>query len=66
MIDNYWCYCQEGFYFFYLFKLEIVNNSVVKKNCWKKVFNFWYYLICLYKKKFDLLLLDIFVEYFEF
>lgn len=56
-----------GKFYFFLFKLEIVNNSVVKKKkCWKKVFNFWYYLICLNKEKFDLLLLDIFVECFEF
>lgn len=32
MTDNYWRHRQEGFYFFYLFKLETVNNSAAKKN----------------------------------
>lgn len=31
MTDNYWRHRQEGFYFFYLFKLETVNNSAAKK-----------------------------------
>lgn len=36
MTDNYWRHRQEGFHFFYLFKLETVNNSAAKKTAGRK------------------------------
>lgn len=66
MTDNYWRHRQEGFYFFYLFKLETVNNSAAKKTHWKKALNLRHHSIRLNKKKSDSLSVDIFVEYSEF